>query len=238
MSHSQQPFGPAPWDSVIPERERALYAQIGFGKKGAQPGRAALLVIDVQYRSTGRESVVIEESVKQYPLSCGEYGWRAVPHIASLIGAFRSHGLPVIFPHVAPKRAYDGQRFADKAPAVMTVPPEDYEFVRECAPAEGDILLPKYHASSFFGTALVSHLVSQNVDTIVVTGATTSGCVRATVVDGSSYGFQVIVAQEAVYDRSPTSHAANLFDMDSKYADVMPTAQVVDLLATGRSERP
>jgi nicotinamidase-related amidase len=114
----------------------------------------------------------------------------------------------------------------------MKIPPGGYEFVAEIAPRPGDVLLPKKHPSAFFGTPLASYLIERNVDTLVVTGCTTSGCVRGTVVDGFAYNYKVVVPQECVYDRSPVSHAVNLFDMASKYADVRPTAEVLGLLET------
>lgn len=231
MSISDQARQSPPWASTVPESELAIYERAGFGHPSTNTiKRPALLVIDVQYRSIGRTRAPIEESLNQYPTSCGEYGWAAAQHIARLIKAFRERNLPIIFPHVAPKKAHDGQRFADKAPAIMTIAQEGYEFVAECAPAEGDILLPKHHASAFFGTPLASYLTTLKADSIIVTGTTTSGCVRATVVDGSSYGYPVIVPQDAVFDRSQTSHAVNLFDMNAKYADVMTTSESIELL--------
>lgn len=232
MSNSKQTQHSPPWSSIVPERELAIYERAGFGRKSTQSiKRPALLVIDVQYRSIGRVRAPIEESLEQYPTSCGEYGWAAASHIARLITAFREKNLPVIFPHVAPKESHDGQRFADKAPAIMTIAREGYEFVAECAPVKGDILLPKHHASAFFGTPLASYLTTLKADSLVVTGTTTSGCVRATVVDGSSYGYPIIVPQDAVFDRSQTSHAVNLFDMNAKYADVMTTDDALELLS-------
>jgi nicotinamidase-related amidase len=144
--------------------------------------------------------------------------------------AFRAAGLPVLFPHVAPKRSYDGGRWADKAPAVMSIPLQGYEFVTEVAPRDDEILVPKQHASAFFGTPLISYLLDRGVSTLFVAGTTTSGCVRATVVDASSFGFRVVVPQECVFDRSQASHAVNLFDMDSKYADVMPLESALALV--------
>ena len=112
----------------------------------------------------------------------------------------------------------------------MTIDEHGYEFVEEVAPREGDILVPKRHPSAFFGTALVSYLVDLRVDTLFVTGCTTSGCIRATVVDAFAYNFRVVVPHDAVYDRSPTVHAVNLFDMAQKYADVVSTADALNRL--------
>lgn len=221
----------APWEGIVPSEEIELYREIGFGTASAKAGAAALLVIDVQYRSIGHRPAPLREAIREYPTSCGEHGWRALPHIRTLLHAFRDAGLPILFPHVAPKRSYDGGRWADKAPAVMTIPSRGYDFVDDVAPLDGEILLPKQHASAFFGTPLASYLVDRGVSTVFVTGTTTSGCVRATVVDASSFGFRVVVPQECVFDRSQTSHAVNLFDMNSKYADVMPVERAIAQVA-------
>src|SRR3546814_7958045 len=103
----------------------------------------------------------------------------------------------------------------------MGIAAKGYEFVAELAPQPEDILLPKKHPSAFFGTALCSHLIDKQADTLIVAGCTTSGCVRGTVVDAFSLNFKVAVPQECVYDRGATSHAVNLFDIGQKYADVL-----------------
>jgi nicotinamidase-related amidase len=133
----------------------------------------------------------------------------------------------VLYPHVAPKVAGEGGRLAEKVPAIMGVAARGYDFVAEVAPRCGDVLLPKKHPSAFFATALTSHLIDLGVDTLVVAGCTTSGCVRASVVDAFSLNFRVLVAEDAVYDRSRISHAVNLFDMSEKYADVAPAAECI-----------
>ena len=95
------------------------------------------------------------------------------------------------------------------------------------ARAKGDMLLVKKYASCFFGTDLMSRLVSRGVDTLIITGCTTSGCVRASAVDACSYGLRTIVVEDAVGDRAPLSHLTCLFDMDAKYADVVTTETVI-----------
>ena len=151
-------------------------------------------------------------------------------HIRLLLDLFRARGWPVLYPHVAPKEAFDYGRLSDKVPAIMGVAAKGYEFVAEIAPAPADILLPKKHPSAFFGTPLASYLINCGADTLVVTGCTTSGCVRGSVVDGFAYNFRVLVPHDAVYDRSATSHAVNLFDMAAKYADVMSTDEALAVL--------
>ena len=216
-----------PWDGIISEEEQRAYAAAGFGKPQGMGERSALLIIDVQYRTVGTERKPFWEAIEEFPTSCGDVGWSAIDHIAPLLATARARGLPVLYPHVAPKKAYDAGRLAEKIPTIMNIPAKGYEFVAEIAPAEGDILLPKKHPSAFFATALASHLIDLKVDTLIVTGCTTSGCVRGTVVDAFAYNFRVVVPEECVYDRSAVSHAVNLFDMASKYADVMPLAGVL-----------
>jgi maleamate amidohydrolase len=219
-----------PWTGIISEDEQKAYAAAGFGRASGLGQRPALLIIDVQYRTVGLTARPFWEAVKEFPTSCGEAGWKAVEHIVPLLREFRAHDWPVLYPHVAPKQAYDGGRLAEKIPSIMGIPAEGYEFVREVAPVEGDILIPKKHPSAFFGTTLASYLVDLGVDTLVVTGCTTSGCVRGTVVDAFSYSYHVAVPEECVYDRSVTSHAVNLFDIDQKYADVMPVSALLAAL--------
>ena len=221
-----------PWDGIISEAEERAYHAAGFGRPSGLGARPALLIIDVQYRTVGTTPLPFWESIKEFSTSCGDVGWNAVHNIEPLLAQFRHNGWPVLYPHVAPKKATDGGRLAEKVPAIMNIAAKGYEFVHEIAPAVGDVLLPKKHPSAFFGTPLVSHLIDLGADTLVVTGCTTSGCVRGTVVDAFAYNFRVLVPQECVYDRSATSHAVNLFDMASKYADVAPVADVMRRLNT------
>jgi nicotinamidase-related amidase len=216
-----------PWSGIISDEEQRAYRAAGFGRPVGMGRRPALLIIDVQYRTVGTEPKPFWESIKEFPTSCGESGWRAVHSIARLLAEFRKHGWPVLYPHVARKQSSDAGRLAAKVPTIMSIPEHGYEFVREVAPVEGDILIPKKHPSAFFATALVSHLIDLGVDTLVTTGCTTSGCVRGTVVDAFSYNFRVTVPEECVYDRSTVSHAVNLFDMSEKYADVAPVEEVI-----------
>jgi len=219
-----------PWTGVIPESELQAYRSTGWGKPVGLGARPALLIIDVQYRTTGTVPRPFAEAIEEFPTACGDIAWQAVAKIRPLLAFFRKSGFPVLFPHVAPKLAYDGGRFAAKMPSVMTVPAHGYDFVSEVAPLQNDILIAKRHPSAFFGTALPSYLVDLGVDSLVITGCTTSGCIRSSVVDAFSYNYKVAVPQDCVYDRSSVTHAVNLFDMAQKYADVMPSEQLLELL--------
>ena len=219
-----------PWDGIISEEEQRAYNAAGFGRTTGIGTRPALLIIDVQYRTVGTEPKPFWSAIEEFPTSCGEVGWSAVRNIQRILALFRERGWPVLYPHVSPKQAFDYGRLSDKVPAIMNVASKGYEFVAEVAPTDKDILLPKKHPSAFFGTPLTSYLINAGADTLVVTGCTTSGCVRSSVVDAFSNNFRVLVPEDAVYDRSATSHAVNLFDMASKYADVMPTEEAISTL--------
>jgi maleamate amidohydrolase len=227
MTAPQPPAGTAPWRHFISADDEERYAAAGFGRPIGMGSRPALMIIDVQYRTVGNSPRPFFESLKDYPTSCGEVGWAAVEKIADLLAVFRRRNLPVLYPFVAPKQAYDAGRLGAKVPAIMTIAEKGYEFVDRIRPGPEDILLPKRHPSAFFGTPLVSYLVDLGVDTLIVTGCTTSGCVRSTTVDAFAYNYRVTVPADAVYDRAASVHEVNLFDMAQKYADVLPTADVI-----------
>jgi nicotinamidase-related amidase len=219
-----------PWDGIISEEEQRAYRAAGFGRPSGVGKRPALLVIDVQYRTVGTKPMPFWEAIKEFPTSCGERAWAAIDHIERLLSEFRRREWPVLSPHVAPKQATDGGRLAQKVPAIMNIAANGYAFVERVAPRDGDVLLPKKHPSAFFGTPLASHLIDLQADTLVVTGCTTSGCIRSSVVDAFSLNFRVLVPQDAVDERSTVSHAVNLCDMSEKYADVATTSDIVQKL--------
>jgi len=219
-----------PWDHLISDNEQKAYRAAGFGRPTGFGKKPALLIIDVQYRTVGTERRPFWEAIKEFPTSCGEVAWDAVGNIARILKVFRANNWPVLYPYVSPKQSFDAGRLSDKVPAIMGVAAKGYEFVAEIAPDDKDILVPKKHPSAFFGTPLASYLINSGADTLIVTGCSTSGCVRGTVVDGFAYNFRVMVPQDAVFDRSEVSHAVNLFDMSEKYADVMPTDDILNAL--------
>ena len=227
-----------PWDGIISEEEQRAYRAAGFGGRSGLGVRPGLLIIDVQYRTTGTVSRPFWEAIQEFPTSCGQVAWDAVHNIERLLALFRARAWPVLYPHVAPKAKYDLGRLAEKTPSIMTIPEKGYQFPAKVAPRPGDVLLPKKHPSAFFGTPLASYLIDKRVDTLVVTGCTTSGCVRGSVVDAFAYNFRVLVPWDAVYDRSQVSHAVNLFDMSEKYADVMSVADALERLERLPAQRP
>jgi nicotinamidase-related amidase len=149
-----------------------------------------------------------------------------------LLEVFRQRGLPVFFTTVIYRDASQARVFRDRVPALELLKP-DSEWVLvdpRLAPLDDEAVVEKRWASGFFGTGLDQELRRRGVDSLVVTGLTTSGCVRATAVDGLQHDYRVVVPREAVGDRNPDAHAANLFDLNAKYADVMGLAEVMELL--------
>lgn len=209
-----------------------MYEAAGYGRRDTPGQRPALIVIDVTYGFVGRTRLPILESIATYPNSCGEAGWDAVGPIESVLAAARRAAAPVYFTGGFTEQfARHAGRWREKHPRALAQPNDAHEIVAELRPAEDDIVIRKTKPSAFHGTPLVGALIDAGVDTLIVAGCTTSGCVRATVVDAFSYGFHTIVAEEGVFDRGRLTHAVNLFDMDQKYANVMSAEAVVAYLA-------
>lgn len=220
----------AVWSRTVPSDTVQLYHRAGFGHKAGLGIRPALAVIDVQYRTVGHNRVPIDQAMLEYPTACGDRGWVAIDRIAVILQAARRSGIPVIFPYVAPKTSSTAGGFKGKSPTLASPEPEAYEFVVDVSPRRDDVLIPKDQPSAFFGTSLITHLVEMNIDTLLLTGCTTSGCVRATAVDAFSFGFKVGVVHDAVYDRTDVVHDVALFDLSSKYADLLSSQEAADYL--------
>lgn len=147
---------------------------------------------------------------------------------AELLEDFRARSLPVFFTTVIYRDPGEAQVFRARLPALNVLQPDSrwVEVDSRLAPLPGEAVIEKRWASGFFATDLAERLKAAGADSLVVTGLTTSGCVRATVLDGLQHDFPVVVPREAVGDRNPDAHAANLFDMNAKYADVMTLEEV------------
>ena len=198
-------------------QHEGFHGRAGFGR------RPALVVVDVNRGFTDPAS----------PLVCDLDG--VVGAIASLLEAFRLAAFPMVFTTVAYDEAAKQAAtvFIDKVPALLTLEAgsEWVEIDPRIAPRADEPVLVKLWASAFFGTPLASILTSHGCDSVVVTGASTSGCVRATAVDALQHGYRVIVPREAVGDRNAAAHEANLYDIDTKYGDVVALEEVLAALA-------
>lgn len=155
---------------------------------------------------------------------------------ATLLRAFRERDLPVFFTTVIYRNALEARVFRDRLPALDVLVPGSrwVEIDPRLAPRNGEPVIEKRWASAFFGTDLAARLRECGADSLVVSGLTTSGCVRATAVDGLQHDYRVVVPREATGDRNSAAHAANLFDLDAKYADVMPLGDVLALVTPAR----
>lgn len=224
------------WDRFLTDQDKAHLAvsphpRWGFGE------RPALLLVDLYRWVFGDQPEPLLESIKTWPGSCGLAAWQALPHLQHLLSVAREAGLPVI--HVTGLDGVRGWSHRPEHPEDGTSEARDrrrrrYEILDEVAPIPGEIVIRKTSPSAFWGTPLVGLLNDLRVDTLVVAGESTSGCVRATVVDGRTNRFRVIVVEEGVFDRHEACHAINLFDMDQKYADVVPLAEVLARLRSSR----
>ena len=230
------------WDRFLTEQDRAHLAmvrrqRVGFGKK------PALLLVDLYRWVFGDKPEPLLEAVKTWPLSCGLAGWNAVPRIQTLLRTVREVGIPIVHVKgledeagVAQTVRREAERNAAMSPEARERRRRRYDIIDELKPLAGEAVLRKSSASAFWGTPLVGHLNFLGVDTIITCGESTSGCVRASVVDGCTYRFRMIVVEECVFDRHEAAHAINLFDMNRKYADVLPLAEVMEYLISWRAE--
>ena len=195
----------------------------GFHGKAGFGAKPALIVIDVNVGFTDPSS----------PLVCELED--VVGAIGRLLEAGRAAGIPIVYTTV---EYSEGDRvaakaFIDKIPVLTTLESGSrwVEIDPRIAPGPGEPVLKKLFASSFFGTPLQALLTAHDVDTLIVTGASTSGCVRATVVDAIQHAFRPVVPREAVGDRNPDAHEANLYDIEAKYGDVVSLADTLEYLA-------
>jgi nicotinamidase-related amidase len=225
------------WDRFLTESNKARLERQPVHHSGGGR-RPALVLVDLYRWVFGDEPQPLLEAIEVWPGSCGLAGWEALPHIQRLLEHARSLGIPVA--HVTGMDGMPGWR--DPNPGQRTEAPEiterrrrRYDIVDEVAPIPGEVVLRKVAPSAFWGTPLVAYLNGLRVDTVVIAGESTSGCVRATVVDAKSNRFRVVIPEPCVFDRDEASHAINLYDMNQKYADVLPLDEVMTYLDGART---
>ncbi|HEU4531019.1 MAG TPA: isochorismatase family protein [Steroidobacteraceae bacterium] len=213
----------------MPESLQENYARGGFGKT-LEPGRSpALVVIDFvrAYVQPGS------------PLYAGDSAVKAQGACAELLAIARAAGIPIVHTNVAYEPGgRDGGVFFRKVPALKCfesgLHPELAAFAPGLEPRAGETLITKQYASAFFATSLASTLTASGIDTVLLAGMSTSGCIRASTVDACQSGFIPLVVREAVADRAPGPHEANLFDLQAKYAEVVSLEEVRGYLAQRR----
>ena len=217
------------WDDVIPQEDLKMFTKSKMGGKAGYGKKPAIVVVDMTYG-------FVDDA---YPLGCSKMGWPAVRANERLLAKGRALGIPILFTRGHhPKTSTERGRWKNVTALETKDPdPKIHEIVAELKPLPDEVVITKIFPSAFFNTNLISMLTYHNVDTVLVTGMVTSGCVRATVVDAFSYNFIVVIPEECVGDRGVVSHKVSLFDMHMKYADVAPLSEVLGYLEETSSHR-
>lgn len=213
------------WEHFFTEQDKAHDAMWGKKELAGFGEKPALVLIDIYYSVLGFKREPILESVKTWPMSTGLEGWEAVDKTVELLASARENGIPVIHVKGLHTGVNSWGRGSKSARSTSHLTEEmiqkGREIVDELKPLPGELVIEKAAASAFHGTPLLFQLISLGVDTVIACGETTSGCVRASVVDGATYRFKMGVVEECSFDRTQASHYMNLYDMHQKYADVV-----------------
>ena len=201
--------------------ELDIYQKQGFGNSSGMGQRPALLIVDF-----------VNGFANPDQFGGGNIG-EAIENTQGLLAGARALGLPIAFTRVV--YADDGSDagvFTLKAPTLVQLTEGAFgsQIVDQLKPWDGEYIVRKTQPSAFFGTNLTAWYVSKGVDTVIMTGCTTSGCIRASVIDSMSYNFRTVVATDCVGDRALGPHEANLFDMEQKYADLMTSSEIIAIL--------
>jgi len=217
-----------PWDDILDDELRAVLAKRAERPLiGRRPALIAVDLYDLVYDGGPRPVV---ELMEEFPASCGEFAWNALPTTIELFAAVRARDIPII--HVN----YDSREETDP----RNVHPTNrkrrqsnlalYTIKEELRPIPGELVIYKKRASAFFGTPLSAFLNEMQVDSLLVIGESTSGCLRATAIEGWSFGYSVTVIEDGCFDRSLLNHKVSLFDLHAKYATVAKLADVLGVL--------
>ena len=218
------------WKTVVPAYDRAIFERAGYHQRLPFGRRPALLIVDVVRSFTGSKPQEVLQAIDEYSTSCGAPAWETLPRMRRTLEAARAARIPVVYTKGDPDyKAMCGDSTkgddAEKIRRQHSTPIAD-----EVAPRDGEFVIRKTKASAFFNTPLTTYLVRHGVDSLIVMGTTTSGCVRSTAVDGHSHGYPVFVVGDACFDRSPFFHDVTLYDLNAKYATVVTVAEVAEYL--------
>ena len=224
------------WRDVVPRDILDLYTH--YARElyvGAAPALVAIDLYELAYQGGARP---IAEIAATYPSSCGEYAWAAIKPTQRLFAAARAAGIPIFYStgEVRPDSKPGALKVTNRQRTAMN---EETLAIRpEFTPQPGDTVIRKQRASAFYGTPLAAHLTQLGVQSVIMLGESTSGCLRASAVDAYSNGYHVTLVEQSCFDRSPISHKINLFDLHHKYADVMSIDEVeahLQRLALGKA---
>lgn len=217
------------WEDLLTEQDKQVISKAGYDKEGASSWESrgmgetpVVLVIDMQRLIVG-ENVPILEAVEEYRTAMGSIAWDAIEYIREFLAFARDRDIPVTYTRVVPG-SYDDPD------------DPDLDIVDPVAPEAGDTVIDKSYASAFYGTDLLSRLIRQDADTVIIVGNSTSGCVRATAVDAQQHGFDVVLPQECLFDRIEASHKIGLLDLWMKYAEVLEVEEVKEYVGSMQLE--
>ena len=222
------------WSNMLTDRDRRVIDNAGYGKSRGLGESPLLVVIDCQYTYIGADEPV-DQQQDRWPAGGGEGAWDAIRTIGRLLDKARETDVPILYTRNVQKRTVRFDSFAGKSTWDKNATLDGSEGTRivdEIAPLEGDFVLDKSYASAFYGTPLLTYLVGLGADTLVITGVSTSGCVRASAVDAVTRGYKVAVVADAVADRIGASHQVALLDLWMKYTDVVDSVEAGDYLTS------
>ncbi len=213
------------WRDVVPAEILELYAP--YRRDVFVGPNPALVVIDLYELAYEGGPHSVSEVSKTYPSSCGIHAHAAIPPTKRLFEAARAAGIPIFYSTSETREDANLTRVTATKRNKARRDASAYEIRADFAPQPGDVIIRKQRASAFYGTPLLAHLTRLGVQSVIVIGESTSGCVRASAVDAFSSGYHVSLVEECCFDRFELSHKINLFDMHHKYADVLKIDQVV-----------
>lgn len=218
------------WEDSLTEVDRIVIEKGGYGKKRGLGKKPLLVIIDAQPNYVGADRP-IEEQIDEWPSGAGENAWKGIRKIKELKELADKLNIPTLYTRNVQKKTINFDSFAVKADRdnskYIDGRPET-QIVDELKPNERDLVVDKSYASAFYGTPLISYLIKMGVDSLIIVGGSTSGCVRATAVDAVTRNFNVAVVEDCVFDRIELSHKAALLDLWMKYCDVVPSSEIIE----------
>ena len=215
------------WKDVVDAETLQIYRDL-WTRDTYVGERPAMIVVDLYNSAYEGGPLPVGEANKLSPGSCGKYAWDAIEPTKRLFAAVRAAGIPIVHLTRAVRPGVDQvQSTARPIQSRNTAP---FAIREDFAPLPGELVIHKELASGFFGTPLGPYLRKMKVDSLIICGQSTSGCVRATSWEGYSHGFHVTLVEECCFDRSLISHKINLFDLHHKYADVMHLEDVLSAI--------
>ena len=213
------------WKDIVPAHILKIYT--AYEREIFVGPNPAILAIDLYNLAYDGGAKPVEELIEEFPSTCGENAWNALPDTQRLFKAARAVGIPIIYSTTETRAEANITSVNATARQKTHIGAQSFEIKAELAAQPGDLVIYKQRASTFYGTPLLAQLHRLGVQSLIVCGESTSGCVRASVVDAYSNAIHTTIAEECTFDRSELSHKVNLFDLHHKYADVMHVNDIV-----------